>query len=59
MERLHVHVFRDLIHQLRSGAIQQTIARDFGLVRTISICGVVPAVIVGSVGVLGLISSVR
>ncbi|MFN8525860.1 MAG: hypothetical protein U0821_22400 [Chloroflexota bacterium] len=33
MERLHVHVLRDLIHHLRSGASQRTIARDLGLAR--------------------------
>ncbi len=33
MERLHVHLLRDLIYRLRSGASQRSIARDLGLAR--------------------------
>ena len=33
MERLHVHLLRDLIYRLRSGASQRAIARDLGLAR--------------------------
>lgn len=33
MERLHVHLLRDLIYRLRGGASQRAIARDLGLAR--------------------------
>ena len=33
MERLRVHVLRDLIHRLRQGQSQRAVARDLGLSR--------------------------